>query len=95
MAASPLRFVVLDDPVQAMDPAKVDGLTEVLIDSAKDRQVVVFTQDDRLAESVRRTAPQARIVQVERGTGSKVEVTECQSPARRYIEDAHDLLRDG
>jgi ABC-type sulfate/molybdate transport systems ATPase subunit len=94
MAASPLRFVVLDDPVQAMDPAKVDGLTEVLIEYAKERQVVVFTHDDRLPESVRRTAPEARIVQVERGAGSKVEVAECQSPARRYVEDVRDLLRD-
>jgi hypothetical protein len=94
MAVSPLQFVVLDDPVQAMDPAKVDGLTEVLVEYAKERQVVVFTHDDRLAESVRRTAPLARIVQVERGVGSKVEVVECQSPARRYLEDAQELLRD-
>jgi recombinational DNA repair ATPase RecF len=94
MPASPLRFVVLDDPVQAMDPAKVDGLTDVLVEYAKDRQVVVFTHDDRLAQSVRRTAPTARIVQVERGTRSKVEVTECQSPARRYVKYAEELLRD-
>ncbi|MEJ1107178.1 MULTISPECIES: AAA family ATPase [unclassified Kribbella] len=94
MAASPLRFVVLDDPVQAMDPAKVDGLTEVLVEYAKDRQVVVFTHDDRLAESVRRTAPTTRIVQVERGINSKVEVIECQSPARRYVADARELLHD-
>ncbi|WP_405069782.1 AAA family ATPase [Kribbella sp. NBC_01510] len=94
MSASPLQFVVLDDPVQAMDPAKVDGLTEVLIEYARNRQVVVFSHDDRLAESVRRTAPLARIVQVERSAGSKVEVTECQSPARRYVDDLRDLLRD-
>lgn len=94
MSASPLQFVVLDDPVQAMDLAKVDGLTEVLIQYAKERQVIVFTHDDRLAESVRRTAPLARIVQVERGVGSKVEVVECQSPARRYLKDAWELLQD-
>jgi DNA repair exonuclease SbcCD ATPase subunit len=94
MAASPLQFVVLDDPVQAMDPAKVDGLTEVLIEYAKERQIVVFTHDDRLTESVRRTVPLARIVQVERGVGSKVEVVECQSPARRHLDDARELLQD-
>jgi hypothetical protein len=94
MPASPLRFVVLDDPVQAMDPAKVDGLTEVLIEYAKDRQVVVFSHDDRLTESVRRTAPEARIVQVERGADSKVQVVACQSPARRYIKDVKELLAD-
>jgi hypothetical protein len=94
MPASPLRFVVLDDPVQAMDPAKVDGLTEVLVEYAKDRQVIVFSHDDRLTESVRRTAPEARIVQVERGVDSKVQVVACQSPARCYIKDVEELLAD-
>ncbi|TCC55986.1 recombinase RecF [Kribbella pittospori] len=94
MSASPLRFVVLDDPVQAMDPEKVDGLTEVLVEYAKDRQVIVFSHDDRLTESVRRTAPKARIVQVERGVDSKVQVVPCQSPAQRYIKDVAELLAD-
>ena len=31
---SPFRFVVIDDPVQAMDPAKVDGLARVLESAA-------------------------------------------------------------
>ncbi|WP_433165366.1 AAA family ATPase [Kribbella sp. CA-247076] len=94
MPASPLRFVVLDDPVQAMDPEKVDGLTEVLVEYARSRQVIVFSHDDRLTESVRRTAPDARIVQVGRGAGSKVQVVACQSPARRYIKDVEELLAD-
>ncbi|MEV6890919.1 AAA family ATPase [Kribbella sp. NPDC051137] len=94
MPASPLRFVVLDDPVQAMDPAKVDGLAEILVEYAKDRQVIVFSHDDRLTQAVRRTAPEARIVNVERGVDSMVQVVPCQSPARRYIEDAQELLKD-
>jgi ABC-type hemin transport system ATPase subunit len=31
LPASPFRFLVIDDPVQAMDPAKVDGLARVLV----------------------------------------------------------------
>ena len=27
---SPFRFIVIDDPVQSMDPARVDGLARVL-----------------------------------------------------------------
>ena len=27
---SPFRFVLIDDPVQAMDPSKVEGLAQVL-----------------------------------------------------------------
>ena len=33
---SPFRFAVIDDPVQAMDPAKVDGLARVLHRAARD-----------------------------------------------------------
>jgi predicted ATPase len=45
---SPFRFIVIDDPVQSMDPARVDGLARVLEAAARDRQVIVFTHDDRL-----------------------------------------------
>ena len=45
---SPFRFLVIDDPVQSMDPARVDGLAKVLDLVARDRQVIVFTHDDRL-----------------------------------------------
>ena len=34
LPASPFRFLVIDDPVQAMDPAKVDGLARVLESTA-------------------------------------------------------------
>src|SRR5262245_16699117 len=51
---SPFRFVVVDDSVQSMDPAKVDGLARVLERAATTRQVLVFTHDDRLYEAVRR-----------------------------------------
>jgi ABC-type lipoprotein export system ATPase subunit len=51
---SPFRFIVVDDPVQSMDPSKVDGLARVLERAARARQVVVFTHDDRLPEVRRR-----------------------------------------
>ena len=48
---NPFWFLVLDDPVQAMDPTKVDGLATVLADPARTRQVIVFSHDDRLAHA--------------------------------------------
>ena len=51
---SPFRFLWIDDPVQSMDPARVEGLARALAETAKTRQVVVFTHDDRLPEAVRR-----------------------------------------
>ncbi len=32
---SPFRFIVLDDPIQAMDPAKVEGFVQVLQELAE------------------------------------------------------------
>src|SRR4029453_7023626 len=58
---SPFRFMVIDDPVQSMDPSRVDGLARVLDEVAKTRQVVVFTHDDRLPESTRRLGIDARV----------------------------------
>jgi ABC-type Mn2+/Zn2+ transport system ATPase subunit len=42
---SPFRFIVMDDPVQSMDPARVDGLARVLEEVGRKRQLVVFTHD--------------------------------------------------
>ena len=46
--------MVIDDPVQSMDPSRVDGLAWALEETAQTRQVIVFTHDERLHEAVRR-----------------------------------------
>lgn len=94
MAPSPFRFVIIDDPVQAMDPAKVDGLARVLADIARTRQVVVFSHDDRLPEAVRRLATGARVVQVHRSAGSRVQVRPMTDPAERHLDDARAVAKD-
>ncbi|GAB96961.1 DNA repair exonuclease SbcCD ATPase subunit [Kineosphaera limosa] len=91
---SPFRFVVLDDPVQAMDPSKVDGLVTVLTDLAKTRQVVVFSHDDRLASAVRRGALEATIVSATRDEGSRVTFETTRDPATRYLHDALAMAKD-
>lgn len=93
VADSPFRFVMIDDPVQAMDPAKVDGLATVLAAVAKTRQVVVFTHDERLAEAVRRMDLDAHVLEVQRRERSVVEVRTVGDPVRRYLADARSLLR--
>ncbi|MDG4774969.1 AAA family ATPase [Solwaraspora sp. WMMD792] len=96
MPESPFRFLVIDDPVQSMDPAKVYGLAQVLADVAKRRQVVVFTHDDRLPAAVRHLGIPARILAVARHTCSKVVVTGGRdaSPADRYLTDADAITKD-
>ncbi|WP_430784543.1 AAA family ATPase [Actinoplanes sp. G11-F43] len=89
--ASPYRFVIVDDPVQSMDPAKVDGLAEVLGEIARNRQVVVFTHDDRLPEAIRRLGVEATVWEVSRRARSLVELRMADDPADRYLADAYAL----
>ncbi|PPJ31725.1 hypothetical protein C5E45_22970 [Nocardia nova] len=90
-AQSPFRFLVIDDPVQSMDPAKVDGLARVLDEVARSRQVVVFTHDLRLSEAVRRLHIPATILDVQRRERSVVEVRVSVDPIRRNLADARAL----
>jgi hypothetical protein len=90
---SPFGFMVIDDPVQSMDPAKVDGLARVLAHAAQERQVIVLTHDERLPEAARRLALDARIIAVKRRARSKVELVACPPPSDRHIGDAVALAK--
>ena len=90
---SPFRFIVIDDPVQSMDPARVDGLARVLQAASKDRQVVVFTHDDRLPEAVRRLDIDATVIEVTRREGSLVDTRRSKDPVSRYLDDAFALAK--
>ncbi|MFT4127590.1 MAG: AAA family ATPase [Gordonia sp. (in: high G+C Gram-positive bacteria)] len=92
--ASPFRFLVLDDPIQAMDPAKIDGFLAVLADLATTRQVIVFSHDDRLPAAIRTSSTPAQLIQVERGPHSSVCLEYLDTPADLYVADANALLRD-
>ncbi len=91
---SPFRFVVLDDPVQAMDPAKIDGFVRILTDIGRTHQVIVFSHDDRLASVVRQTGVNARLIEVIRDAGSKVAVRSNLDPAARLVSDANAMIKD-
>ncbi|MET8258185.1 AAA family ATPase [Micromonospora sp. NPDC005205] len=92
---SPFRFIVVDDPVQSMDPSKVDGLARVLAELAEQRQVVVFTHDTRLPDAVRRLdLGKARIIEVTRAEKSMVTLRPGSDPVTRYLDDAHALARN-
>lgn len=91
---SPFRFVVLDDPIQAMDPSKIDGFVRVLTGIARTHQIVVFSHDDRLASVIRETGVDARLVEVIRESGSKVKTRLNIDPARRLVDDAFAMIQD-
>lgn len=91
MEESPFRFVMIDDPVQSMDPARVDGLARVLEQVSKTHQVVVFTHDDRLPESVRRLQIPAEVLEVTRQPNSQVSTRAVHGPVETAIDDARAI----
>jgi recombinational DNA repair ATPase RecF len=92
-AESPFGFVVIDDPVQSMDPAKVDGLARALSHVGQTRQVVVFTHDDRLPSAVRQLQLPATMWAVTRRERSVVSVKKTADPVERYLDDARAMAR--
>lgn len=93
LADSPFRFVLIDDPVQAMDHDKVAGLAKVLEKVAATRQVIVFTHDDRLPTACRQLGVQARVLEVARGERSSVSIRRRSHPALDYLKDARAVLK--
>ncbi len=90
-ADSPFGFLVIDDPVQSMDPTKVNGLARVLHDLGEHRQLVVFTHDTRLQQAFTSQGLRPTILQVERGEASRVQVRRVDDPVAQALKDARDL----
>lgn len=91
---SPFRFIVIDDPVQSMDPSKIDGLARVLHHLAETRQVIVFTHDDRLIQALRRLALPATNYRIDRGERSAVSILLVDDPVNQHLRDADALAKD-
>lgn len=89
---SPFGFAMLDDPVQAMDPVRVDGLARVLNDLSQTHQVVVFTHDDRLPAAVRQLQIPATVLRVTRRPKSEVELEVSLDPIHAALGDARALM---
>ncbi|MFC9258668.1 AAA family ATPase [Streptomyces hydrogenans] len=90
-ADSPFGFLVIDDPVQSMDPTKVHGLAQVLHELGRHRQIVVFTHDPRLQKAFTDQELPATVFQVMRGEGSRVKVDCIDDPVAQAIGDARAI----
>ncbi|WP_244410036.1 ATP-binding protein [Streptomyces albofaciens] len=91
---NPFRFLVIDDPVQSMDPAKVDGLARVLALLAEHRQVVVFTHDTRLPQALKYLRLPATVLTVDCRERSAVRVSAPVTiPSSWPLNDAKALAR--
>lgn len=74
---NPFGFLLLDDPVQAMDTETVEGLSSVLAEVGRHRQLIVFTHDTRLPDALRRLGLPAAIRTINRDAMSNVWVTDA------------------
>lgn len=90
-ADSPFGFLVIDDPVQSMDPTKVHGLAQVLHEMGRHRQIVVFTHDPRLQKAFTDQELPVTVFQVTRGEGSRVKVARVDDPVAQAIGDARAI----
>jgi hypothetical protein len=63
----------------------------LLSEVAVDRQVIVFTHDDRLPEALRRLQLPATVWEVARRERSVVELKKNDDPVTRYIDDARAI----
>ncbi|MDH6578856.1 AAA family ATPase [Kitasatospora sp. MAP5-34] len=91
---SPFQFIVIDDPVQSMDPRKVEGLARALHAVAATRQVIVFTHDTRLQDALRFLSLKATVLNVARQPGSVIEVTVADDPVKRELTAARAISND-
>lgn len=90
-ADSPFGFLVIDDPVQSMDPTKVHGLAQVLHELGRHRQIIVFTHDPRLQKAFTDQELPVTVFQVTRGEGSRVKVDCVDDPVKQAIGDARAI----
>ncbi|WP_327699687.1 AAA family ATPase [Streptomyces sp. NBC_00459] len=93
-ADSPFGFLVIDDPVQSMDPEKVEGLARVLDAYAQDRQVIVFTHDTRLQQAIAHLGIKATVLRVSRQTDSVVGVETLTDPVEQALAEARAVSLD-
>jgi DNA repair exonuclease SbcCD ATPase subunit len=93
-AASPFGFLLIDDPVQSMDPEKVEGLARVLDTCARDRQVIVFTHDTRLQQAIAHLGIEATVLRVTRQTNSVVGVETVTDPVEQALAEARAISMD-
>jgi predicted ATPase len=92
-APGPFGFVVVDDPVHALDDTRVDLLAAELARLAVERQVIVLTHDPRLEEYLRARDPDMTVVEVQRDPQSQVVTcTEYTTPWSALLDDARQIL---
>lgn len=93
-ATGPFGFLVVDDPVHALDDVRVDLLAQELARLGQQRQVIVLTHDPRLEEHLRARAPVMTVVELHRDPEARtVTWTPHTMPWEALLEDARGIRK--
>lgn len=91
----PFRFLVIDDPVHALDEIRVDLLARKLHDIAQNRRVLVLTHDERLTEHLIALTPTCDVHSIERDAATGAVVTTARGAMWTVlISDARGTLAE-
>ena len=88
---SPFNFILIDDPIQAMDTHRVEGIAKILSSLAQSHQILVFSHDERLTDIIRRLKLNATVIECIRGEKSSVTLRTIAHPAKQALSDAFSL----
>lgn len=93
---NPIRFMLLDDPVLALDEVRIDSLVELLNRYATefDLQVIVFTHDLRIERAARSICAAANLHRLGYRNG-ELSITKSEAPAERLLRHANKALEQG
>jgi AAA domain, putative AbiEii toxin, Type IV TA system len=90
--AGPFGFLLIDDPVHALDDLRVDHLARELARLADSYQVLVLTHDPRLEEHLRARRPDLATVTLDREVVSRtVRCTHLSTPWETLLGDASQV----
>ncbi|MCM3849993.1 MULTISPECIES: hypothetical protein [unclassified Pseudonocardia] len=90
----PFGFLIVDDPVHALDDTRVDLLARELARLAETRQVIALTHDPRLEEHLRARHPDMSVVELQRDAVTRtVSWTTHTLPWQSLLTDAREIRK--
>ncbi|MCE3554510.1 ATP-binding protein [Pseudonocardia sp. RS11V-5] len=90
----PFGFLIVDDPVHALDDTRVDLLARELARLSETRQVIALTHDPRLEEHLRARNPDMTVIELQRDAATRtVSWTTHSLPWQSLLTDAREIRK--
>ncbi|WP_158641298.1 ATP-binding cassette domain-containing protein [Amycolatopsis eburnea] len=90
---TPLRFLVLDDPVHAMDDFRADKFAELIAArAASGTQVVLLTHDQQLVDVLRHHVASLHLIKLSKDPNGNIVQLDATHPWQSLVTDARKVL---